>query len=391
MRLARRIDNITRGGADGWDIYYRARACEEAGERVVNLTIGEHDVRTDPAILEAMRQSAEAGNTGYTFGPGRRDLRAAVAERAERMTGVPTTWRDVVITAGGQAALFAAHMALLDEGDRALYCDPYYATYPGTIRATGAVDVAVPTRPEAGFQPAEQDIAARAEGARTLLVNSPNNPTGRVYDEATLAGIARAVTAHDLWLISDEVYDSQVWEGRHLSPRALPGMAARTIVVGSMSKGHAMTGSRLGWMIAPEPVVEAVTTLATNTTYGVAAFIQDAALFALRQGPTFEARIAAPFRRRREIALDALAQARALRPVAPQGAMYVMLDVRGTGLSGTAFAGRLFDEERIAVMPGESFGAAAAGHVRIALTIPDAEFAAAMARIAAFADARRAA
>lgn len=391
MQLARRIAHITQGRADGWAVYYRARAMAEAGEPVVNLTIGEHDIRTDPAILKAMHASAMAGNTGYAFGPGKRVLREAIAARAVALTGVPTSWRNVVVTPGGQAALFAAHMALLDAGDRALFCDPYYATYPGTIRATGAVAVPVPTRPEADFHPEPAAISARAEGARTLLINTPNNPTGSVYSRATLEGIADAARAHDLWVISDEVYDSQVWHGAHLSMRALPGMAGRTVVIGSMSKGHAMTGSRLGWLIAPEEVAEAVTVLATSTTYGVPAYIQDAALFALRQGPDFEAGIAAPFRRRREIAMTALSGSNGLRMVAPKGAMYLMLDIRATGLSGEAFAEALLAEERIAVMPGESFGAAAAGHVRVAMTVDDAAFAEAIARLAAFAESRRAA
>lgn len=388
MRLAQRIAHITQGASDGWELYYRTRDMVAAGERVLNLTIGEHDIRTDPVILKAMHGSAMAGNTGYAFGPGLPALREAIAARAEAMTGAPTSWRNVVVTPGGQAALFAAHMALLDAGDRALFCDPYYATYPGTIRATGAVAVPVPTRPEDAFAPTEGAIAALAPGARTLLVNTPNNPTGTVYSPATLEGIVRAAAVHDLWVISDEVYDSQVWDGRHVSPRALPGMAERTLVVGSMSKGHAMTGSRLGWVIAPEDVAAAITTLATNTTYGVSPFIQDAALHALGLGPAFEAKIAEPFRRRREIALARLAGLNGLRAVPPQGAMYLMLDIRATGLSGNAFAEALLDEERIAVMPGESFGAAAAGHVRVAMTIPDAAFDEAIYRLAAFAEAR---
>lgn len=388
MRLAHRIAQITQGASDGWEIYYRTRDMVAAGERVLNLTIGEHDIGTDPAILEAMHASAMAGNTGYAFGPGKPALREAIAARAERLTGVPTNWRNVVVTPGGQAALFAAHMALLDAGDRALYCDPYYATYPGTIRATGAVAVPVPTRPEDVFAPTDAAIAGLAPGARTLLVNTPNNPTGTVYSRSTLERIARAVAAHDLWLISDEVYDSQVWEGCHVSPRSLPGMAERTIVVGSMSKGHAMTGSRLGWVIAPEEVAAAITTLATNTTYGVAPFVQDAAHYALGLGPAFEAKIAEPFRRRREIALAQLAGLNALRAVPPQGAMYLMLDIRATGLSGSAFAEALLAEEKIAVMPGESFGAAAAGHVRVAMTIADGAFEEALSRLAAFAERR---
>ncbi len=386
MRIANRTGHITGGGSDGWEIYYRTRDLIAAGERVLTLTIGEHDIRTDRRILDAMHASAAAGNTGYAFGPGNRALREAIAARTQARTGVPTSWRNVVVTPGGQSALFSSHMVLLDAGDVGLHCDPFYATYPGTVRATGATARRVPTTSDAAFLPQEAQILARAEGARTLLINTPNNPTGVVYDRATLEGIARAAQAADLWVISDEVYDTQIWQGEHLSIRALPGMAERTVVVGSMSKSHAMTGSRLGWIVAPQEVAQAVETLATNTTYGVPAFIQDAALFALGLGEGFEAEVAAPFRRRREIALRVLQGSNAIRTIPSMGAMYVMLDIRATGLSGNAFANRLLDEERIAVMPGESFGDTAAGHLRVALTIADDRFEEAMTRLAAFAE-----
>ena len=386
MRLAERVAHMTGEGSDGWEIYYRARDLAAGGVAVVNLTIGEHDIRTDPRILAAMAESARAGNTGYTVGAGKPELRRAIAERVSARTGVPTGPENVIVTPGGQAALFAAHMVTLDPGDTGLYCDPYYATYPGTIRATGARDVAVPTRPENGFQPEARAIAARAKGARTLLINTPNNPTGAVYTRPTLEAVAEVVRDHDLWLISDEVYDTQLWSGDHQSPRALPGMAERTLVVGSLSKSHAMTGSRIGWLIAPEPVVAAVTALATNTTYGLPGYIMDAGLAALSLGPDFEAGVSGPFRRRRDLALARLGQANLLRLVPSGGAMYVMVDVRATGLSGEAFALRLLENERIAVMPGESFGQAASGHIRIALTVADDLLDDALGRLLAFAE-----
>ena len=389
MKLGARVGHITQGGGDGWDVYHRARAMAGRGEPVVNLTIGEHDVATDPAILSAMDSSARGGEVGYTNGPGKQALREAVAARIQAQSGVATTWENVAVAAGCQGALFSAHMVLLDAGQTGLFIDPHYATYPGTIRATGAKAVAVTARSEDGFQPdaAALAAAARATGARTLLVNSPNNPTGVVYGRATLERIAQVARDADLWLISDEVYDSQVWEGAHLSPRTLPGMAERTVVVGSLSKSHAMTGSRLGWVVGPPEVIAAVTVLATNTTYGIPGYIQDAGLFALAQGPAFEAGIAAPFARRRAIAQKVLGASNVLRLIPADGAMFVMLDIRPTGLTGTAFADRLLADERIAVMPGESFGAASAGHIRVAMTVEDTAFADALERLQRFAGA----
>lgn len=389
MQIARRTEDMTGKGGDGWEIYYRTRDLIASGERVLNLTIGEHDTRTDLTILEAMHASARAGNTGYAVGPGKWELRTAIAARVAARTGVPTGPENVIVTPGGQSALFSAHMALLDAGDAGLYCAPFYPTYPGTIRATGARAVEVPTRSSQDFQPREDAIfSAVVPGAKTLLVNSPNNPTGVIYGRDTIAAIGRAAVAADLWIISDEVYDTQVWSGDHISPRMMPEFADRTVVLGSMSKSHAMTGSRLGWVVAPEPVITAINTLATHTTYGVPSFIQDAALFALHKGVGFESEIAEPFRRRRDIVQRALAGSPAIRLVPSSGAMYAMLDIRATGLSGKEFANRLLEEERIAVMPGESFGAPAAGHLRVALTIADPEFEEALSRIATFAAAR---
>lgn len=388
MQLSQRITTLLGDGDDGWGVFYRARAMKAAGRDVVELTIGEHDIRTDPAILAAMHGAAVAGHTGYASVPGTASLRDAVAARVQARTGVATARGNVLITPGGQSGLYAAHHATCDVGDTAAYIDPAYVTYPGVLRALGLVPLAIGTRPEDGFLPQPDALTralAAAERPRSLLINSPNNPTGGVYDRATLEGIARVVVAQDLWLISDEVYDTQVWEGAHISPRALPDMAERTLVVGSMSKSHAMTGSRIGWIVGPEAAIARMMDLATHTTYGVPGFVQDAAEFALAQGAAFEAEIAAPFARRRKLALDLLAGQNVVRVQPPQGAMYLMLDMRATGLSGEAFAMALLEAQGIAVMPGESFGRAAAGHIRVALTVADDLLVDAVARLLAFA------
>lgn len=385
-----RIRSLLGGGTDGWSVFHRARRMKAAGLPILELTIGEHDVGTDAAILDEMHRAARGGHTGYAEVPGIGALRDRIAERLSRAPGPRLARDNILVTPGGQAGLFAAHHAVLDEGDAGLLIDPYYATYPGTIRAVGGRPVPVAARPETGFQPDPADVAAAAEtnGARSLLINSPNNPTGAVYSAETLSGLAGVAEDHDLWVVSDEVYDSQVWTERVPPIAALPGMAARTLTVGSMSKSHAMTGSRLGWIAGPVEVISKLIDLATHTTYGVPGFVQDAALFALEQGPGMERRVAEPFRRRRRFVLDRIARQSVLRAVPPDGGMYVMIDVRATGLSGTAFAEGLLDDRHVAVMPGESFGTAAAGHVRVALTLPDAPFAEALERLFAFAAQR---
>ena len=386
MKLSQRISGLLGDGSDGWEVFLKAREMIKDGIDVVELTIGEHDIRTATPILQDMHKAAMGGHTGYAAVPGTDALRQTVAKRVQERTGVPTGPENVLIPPGGQAALFAAHMVACDAGDTALYLDPFYATYPGTLRGVGAIPKAIQTRVEDAFQPRAGDIDACAAGAKSLQINTPNNPTGTVYSRETLEGIADVCKAHDLWLISDEVYDTQVWDGEHISPRALPNMAQRTLVVGSMSKSHAMTGSRCGWVVGPAEVIESLINLATHTTYGVAGFIQDASDFALNQGPAFEEDIAAPFRRRRALGQKILEHQSSVGLIPAQGAMYMMLDIRATGMSGEAFAYALLEAHHIAVMPGESFGAAAAGHIRVAMTIEDGAFVQALETLCEFAD-----
>ncbi|WP_428539931.1 pyridoxal phosphate-dependent aminotransferase [Profundibacter sp.] len=385
MQLSNRITTLLDNGHDGWGLYLKSIEMIESGIPVTELTIGEHDIRTHPDILNAMHKSALGGHTGYAAVPGTDELRQAVAKRVQDRTGVPTTIDNVLITPGGQSALFSSHHAVCDEGDTALFIDPYYATYPATLRAVGAIATPVAAHAQDNFEPQAEAIAKHAKGAKSLLINTPNNPTGVVYSRATLNGIADVCRENDLWLISDEVYDTQIWQGEHLSPRALPDMAERTLVVGSMSKSHAMTGSRIGWIVAPEDAIKHLSNLATHTTYGVPGYIQDAALFALEQGPPLEAEIAAPFARRREIAMRVLDGQNVVKHLPAMGAMYLMLDLRATGLSGEDFAHALLQSEHIAVMPGNSFGQSAAGHIRVAMTVEDGVFGQALERLVGFA------
>jgi len=383
MELSKRIRGIVGGGDDGWSVHYRGQAMKAAGEPVVLLTVGDHDILTDASILGAMKAAMDAGKLGYSSVMGIPPLRDAIARRVTVRRPVGAARENVVVTPGGQAAIFAAMTAVLDPGQSCVVLDPYYATFAQTVRAAGGRPIVVPTPAEQGFQPDAGLIeAALAPDTRAILVNTPNNPTGAVYTPARLAAVAELCRRRDLWAISDELYEGQVHEGQHVSLRDLPGMAERTLVIGSLSKSHAMTGSRMGWVVGPAEAVARLGDLATTTTYGVPPFIQEAALHALTEGAAIEADIAARYARRARAAVEALGNAPGLRAVPPQGGMYLMLDIRGTGLGGNAFAEGLLAAERIAVMPGESFGAAAAGHLRIALTVPEAALRDALARIA---------
>ena len=244
--------------------------------------------------------------------------------------------------------------------------------------------------PNNDFLPTRADIDAVADGATSLIVNTPNNPTGMIYSPETLGVVAEAANRHDLAILSDEVYETQVWEGKHVSIRELPGMANKTLVIGSMSKGHGMTGSRIGWLVGPENIIAALSEMATVTTFGIPGFIQESAIFALSQGRELEKKVAEPFRSRRAAALDVLSKQNKVGLVSPRGAMYLFLDIRSTGMTGKDFAENLLREERIAVMPGGHFGRAASGYVRVAMTAETGRFVDALSRLVAFASRRQA-
>ena len=367
MPPSARLNSEAAGAEDAWETHYKARRMKSLGNPVVDLTIGDHDKPTDSAIIDAMHSSAREGRTGYTEVAGTLRLRESLATRIRSRTGVATSPEQVVVTNGGQAALFAAHLAVLNPGDRAICIDPYYPTYPGTIRGTGGKAVYSPARSDGGFQPDLAALEQAAEGSRSILLNSPNNPTGVAYSKQVLEQVAKIAIRHDLWVISDEVYDSMVWNGRHLSVSSLPNMRERTIVIGSMSKSFAMTGFRLGWLSGPSDAVAAATEMMSVISFGVSEFIQDAALHALRHGGKIENEIWRRFNERNEACLEAMKAQDLVHVVPPAAGMYLLLDIRKSGLSGIEFARGLLREHNVALMPGESFGNEAAGHVRIAL------------------------
>lgn len=386
-RLSTRISSITGSEDDGWGVHYRGEAMRRAGEIVTFLSVGDHDFATDARIVDACKAALDAGQHHYSPVTGSVELREAVANRIAAKTGVATSSDQAIICPGGQAGLYACATLALNPGDEAIIVEPYYATYAQTVLAAGGVPVCVATLPEEGFQPSTEAIAAAiTPKTRMILLNSPQNPSGVVYTRETLDGIAALCKTHDLWLVSDEVYESQVYDGEHISPRELDGMAERTLVIGSMSKSHAMTGWRVGWVIGPEAAIASLADLFLTMTYGMASFIQSAALVGLREGGQGERDIAALYRRRRDRALAALAGSNRLSVHAPAAAMYLLIDVRAVCADGQVFANALLDHEKIAVMPGESFGASAAGHIRISLCTEDDKLAEACERIGRFAD-----
>jgi arginine:pyruvate transaminase len=323
-------------------------------------------------VIEATVAALRRHRTGYAPILGYPEVRGAVAARFARRTGKPCAADNVVIVPGTQAGLYCALQCLAGPGDEVIVPEPMYATYEAVGGASGARLVNIPLRPENGFHP-DLDALASAVTPRTRMIwiNSPHNPTGAVLDRAEIAAIAALCRQHDLWLLSDEVYEDLAFARAHVSPWSLPGMEERTVVVSSLSKSHAIPGFRMGWMIGPTSLTPHLFNLLLCTLYGGPPFIQDGGLVALTSDLPEVAALHEDYRRRAALMSGILAAAPNCRVAAPEGGMFVLLDIRASGLGSEEFAERLLEREGVAVLPADSFGPSAAGHLRISLTVGD--------------------
>ncbi|WP_449432693.1 pyridoxal phosphate-dependent aminotransferase [Pseudomonas putida] len=383
MRFTSLTKRIAGDGAAAWDIHYRALAKRAAGEDVLLLSVGDPDFDTPAAIVQAAVDSLNAGHTHYSDVRGKLALREAIARRHQLRSGQAVEADQVVVLAGGQCALFSVAQCVLEAGDEVLVAEPMYVTYEAVFGACGATVIPVPVRPENGFRVMAEDVAARiTPRTRALALNSPHNPSGASLPKATWEALAQLCIAHDLWLISDEVYSELLFEGEHISPASLPGMAERTATLNSLSKSHAMTGWRLGWVVAPPALAAHLENLALCMLYGSPEFIQDAAVVALQTPmPELQAMREA-YRQRRDLVCDCLADSVGARPLKPDGGMFVMVDIRATGLTAQAFSEHLLDHYGVSVLAGEAFGPSAAGHIRLGLVVSEEHLRDACQRIA---------
>lgn len=386
MRFSARVDNFSGPGTGAWSIQQEAALLRDSGRDVIFLTVGDPDQPTPMPVVEATIAALRRGRTGYAPTLGYPQLRAAIAARFAARTGQPCAAENVTVTPGAQGGLYCALQCLAGPGDEVVVPEPIYATYAGVVAASGAEMVMVPLPADRGFHPDLDSIAgAVTPRTRVVWINSPHNPTGAVFTRAEVEGIAALCRRHDLWLLSDEVYEDLAFARPHVSAWSLPDIAGRAVVVSSLSKSHAIPAFRFGWVIGPPELARHLSNLLLSITYGSPAFIQDGALAALGGDLPEVAALREDYRRRAAMLCGLLRDAPGCRPVTPEGGMFVLLDVRRSGLDAGSFALRLLAAEAVAVLPCDGFGPSAAGHLRIALSAPDARLAEAGSRIVRFA------
>jgi aspartate aminotransferase len=371
----------------------RAQALAAAGADVVDLSVGEPDFPTPAHICRAAEAAIAAGKTKYTPAAGIPDLRKAVAADFTRRTGLPATAAQVVVSNGAKHSLHNAFTALLDAGDEVIVPTPYWVSYAELIKLAGAKPVLIETKIEDDFKLHPEALrAALTPRTRMLLLCSPSNPTGVVYTAAELTALADIAIEADIAVVADEIYDQLVFDGRPAIsfPTLRPGLADRTVVVAGVSKTYSMTGWRIGWTIAPEPLSKAIANLQSQETSSPCSVSQHAALAALTGPQECVAEMRREFQERRDLVAGRLRAMPGVRLPEIGGAFYAFFDIR-TPLARSAVRGiatslqwceALLEHEQVALVAGSAFGAE--GHVRMSFAASAAKLTQGLDRIERF-------
>jgi arginine:pyruvate transaminase len=379
------VGRIAHDGSDPWALHWRARAAQAAGEDVIVLSVGDPDLDTPAAVVDKAIERLRAHDTHYTESGGRPPLRAAIAAAHTERTGQKVGADNVIFLNGAQNGLFVSALILTQPGDEVITFDPMYATYPATLQAAGAalVRVAAPARRQ--FHPDLEALAAAiTPRTRAIFLANPSNPTGVVLTAAEVEELARLAERHSLWVVTDEVYAGTAEGGR------IPSLGARlpeqVLTVSSLSKTHAMTGWRCGWVVGPVEFVNHADLLAQCMIYGLPGFIQDAALVAVGMRQEAEAAVRSFCRARRDAFYAALSDLPQARPRLPDAGMFMLLDVRASGMGAGEFVERLYASEKVSVLDGAVFGRETRGFVRVCFATDERSLVESARRIRRFCD-----
>ena len=364
IRLAESMNRL--GTESAFEVLARAKVLEAQGREVIHLEIGEPDFETPPHIVEAGMQALRSGHTHYVPAAGIPELRQAIAKHISHSRGLEVRPGQVVVTPGAKPIMFFTILALLEPGAEAIYPDPGFPIYESMISFVGATPVALPLREEKGFRFAADEFRSLvSDRTRLIILNSPQNPTGGVLTRQDLEVIAEVAQDRDIMVLSDEVYESILYEGEHVSIFSLPDMQSRTVLLHGFSKTYAMTGWRLGYGVMPFELAEQIARLMVNSNSCTAAFTQHAGVAALEGPQDATQKMIAAFRKRRDIIVEGLNLIPGFRCARPAGTFYVFPNVEGTGLSSEVVADYLLEEAGVAVLDGVGFGRHGDGYLRV--------------------------
>jgi arginine:pyruvate transaminase len=383
MQYSSLVKRIAGDGADAWAVHYEARLAEERGEDVIVLSVGDPDLDTPAAVLERAIESLRAGDTHYTPAAGRQHLREAIAVVHRARTGQPVEAANVIFLSGAQNALFVTSLCIAGPGDDVIALEPLYPSYPATLEVSGARMVRVRAPAALGFRVDLAELeAAITQRTRAIFFATPNNPSGAILSKADLAVIGNLARRHALWVVADEVYAGLAPGGR------VPSLAAelpeQVVTISSLSKSHSMPGWRAGWLVGPQQLVVHAEAMAQCMLFGLPGFIQEAAVAALRVPDAAASRVREYCATRRDFLLAELRGTPGLTCFVPDAGMFLLVDVRGTGLSGYDFMRELYRTERVSVLDGGAFGKETSGFVRVCFAAEPALLRRAVVRIRRF-------
>jgi aspartate aminotransferase len=365
-RLATRVAQLTGEGALA--VFSRAKELERQGRSIIHLELGEPDFHPAAPVVDSLRNAVASGRDRYCATRGIPLLREEIAHYLARTRQLTVQAEQVLVAPGCKMALSLAMMALIEPGDEVLYPDPGFPIYPSFTRGLGAKAVPFALREENRFQPELAEIAAKiTPKTRVLIFNSPNNPTGTVFDDRAVAGLAALALQHDLWVITDEIYARIVFGGEYKSIWSIAGLPERTVIIDGFSKSFAMTGWRLGYAVAPVALVDAMDLLVLNTFTCAAEFTQVAAIEALRDSTGAVDAMVSEYRLRRDLFVPALNKIPGFRCQAPEGAFYAWVNIEDTGLSAEQVQKILLEEAGVAAIAGAAFGAEGKNYLRFSL------------------------
>ncbi len=348
-----------------FEVLARAKALEAQGHEILHFEIGEPDFDTPAHIKEAAIRAMHEGYTHYGPTPGLPELREAIAETVSKSRGISVAPEEVIVTPGAKPIIFFTLLACAQAGDEVIYPNPSFPIYESMINFVGAKPVPIPLLESAGFSfDMDRFEASLTPRTKLIILNSPGNPTAGVMPAADLQRIAEIAIAHDLMVLSDEIYSGIQYEGTSISIASFPGMQDRTIILDGFSKLYAMTGWRLGYGVANPEVVGHFTKLMANSASCTASFVQIAGMAALR-GPQEPSRqMVKEFRRRREIIVKGLNDIPGLRCTMPQGAFYAFPNIEAFRQSSADMAAELLTTAGIACLAGTAFGRYGEGYLR---------------------------
>lgn len=354
----------------------KAKQMKADGEDVVGFGAGEPDFDTPQHIKDAAAQALAEGFTKYTPAAGILELRQAVAEKFARDNGLSYQPSQIVISCGGKHSCFNTILATCQEGDEVLIPAPYWVSYPEMVKLAGARPVILPTTDATEFKLTPRQLAdAITPQTRLLILNSPSNPTGTLYTEDELRAIGDVCVEKGVLIMSDEIYEKLLYDGtKHVSVASFSDAhKAHTIIVHGLAKAYSMTGWRLGFLAAPEPIAKAIGAIQSHSTSNPTSFAQKGGVEALR-GPQNHLDIwLEEFDKRRGYALERLTAMPGVTCVRPQGAFYLFPNISKLGLSSTDFCARLLDEQKVAAVPGVAFGADACIRLSYATSMANIE------------------